>query len=147
MFGKRQFMRYVPVLALAFILSPALGRAQNYNGTFTLPFEAKWGSAVLPAGDYTLSLREGDTFAGYTVFLRGEGKNAIILPVTTTNQKGESSHSKLILVSTGGRYVVRSVEVAELGLTLDYHVAKSGTKQMANQRGFMRQIPVSTSAP
>jgi hypothetical protein len=143
-FGKLQFFA---VLALTLVLSPALGLAQDYHGKFTLPFEAKWGSAVLPAGDYTLSLRQGYATEGYAVFLRGEGKNAIILPVTTTNPKEESSHSKLILVDTGGRYAVRSFEVAELGLTFEYRIAKSGTKQMANQRGFMRHIPVSATAP
>jgi len=146
-FGKLQFIRSVAALAAAFVLAPVLAHAQQYHGKFTLPFEARWGNAVLPAGDYTLWMRSGYATEGYAVFLRGEGKNAIVLPVTTTNPKEESSQSKLILVNTGGRYAVRSFEVAELGLTFNYHVAKSGRKQMANQRGFMRHIPVSASAP
>lgn len=146
-FGKFRFIRSVSVLAGVLALSPVPGHAQQYHGSFTLPFEAKWGNAILPPGNYTLSLRRGYATEGYAVFLRGEGKNAIILPVITTTPKEESSQSKLILVDNGGRYAVRSFEVAELGLTFDYHVSKSGTKQMANRRGFMRHIPVSATAP
>ena len=44
-------------MALALCLAASQGKAQGtYTGKFTLPFEARWGSAVLPPGGYTISM-------------------------------------------------------------------------------------------
>ena len=144
--GKLNLVRSVAVVTLALCVSPSLGKAQEFHGKFTLPFEAQWGAAVLPPGDYTFSIT---SISPHTVFLRGEGKNAIIRPFPMPEEKVSSDQSKLTLVDNGGRYVVRSLEAAELGETFEYPVAKAKikTKQVAQQQGFMRQIPVSTSAP
>ena len=45
-------------------------------GKFTLPFEVRWGQAILPAGDYTYTLNSA-TFSG-VVTVRGNSKAAMI---------------------------------------------------------------------
>ncbi len=141
-----KLVRSAAVAALALCISSSLAKAQEFHGKFTLPFEAQWGPAVLPPGDYTFSIT---SISPHTVFLQGEGKNAIIVPFPMPEEKVSSDRSKLTLVDNGARYVVRSLEAAELGVTFEYPTAKAKmkTKQVAQRQGFMRHIPVSTSAP
>ena len=53
---------YVVLALLAVCFAVRQARAQALEGKFTLPFETRWGPAVLPEGDYTLVL---DHKAGY----------------------------------------------------------------------------------
>ena len=140
--GKLKLIHSVAVVALALCLFPSLGKAQLYHARFSLPFEAQWGTAVLPPGDYTFSISQPGPGTQYAVFLRGEGKNVIILPLTGPDDKVSSDQSKLTLVNTGGRYVVRSLEAAELNETFEYPIAKTKTKQMAGNRDLVRYVPV-----
>ena len=52
-------------------------------GKFTLPFEVRWGQAILPAGDYTYTLNSA-TFSG-VVTVRGNSK-AVMIFVGTVSQ-------------------------------------------------------------
>ena len=80
--GKLKLIHSVAVATLALCLSPSLGKAQVFQAKFSLPFEAQWGTSVLPPGDYTFSISQPAPGTQYAVFLRGEGKNAVILPLT-----------------------------------------------------------------
>jgi hypothetical protein len=70
----------VGFVALVLCAAASRGKAQGtYQGKFTLPFEARWASAVLPPGDYTISMDlESARTLNYLV-VRGEGKSAFIL--------------------------------------------------------------------
>jgi hypothetical protein len=49
--------RHFAVAAVLGALSVGVAQAQSfYYATFTLPFEVRWGGAVLPAGDYRLAM-------------------------------------------------------------------------------------------
>jgi hypothetical protein len=57
MMRSLKLLNLLALVALALCFSAGLGKAQDvYKGTFTLPFEAHWAGAVLPAGEYTISL-------------------------------------------------------------------------------------------
>jgi len=140
---KLKFLNRAALGILALSLSAGLGKAQGtYKGEFTLPFEAQWGTAVLPPGNYAFSISLASSLGTqYAVFLTGEGKNAIILPLTMPEDKVSSNDSYLTLVNAGGRYVVQSLQAAELGETFDYGVSKPKVKPMAR-----RQVPVRDAA-
>jgi hypothetical protein len=59
---------------LAICFNAGFANAQNVAGKFTLPFEAHWGQATLPAGDYSFMLERGPD-AKVRVFYRGPGPN------------------------------------------------------------------------
>ena len=136
---KLKFLNQIALGVIAMCLSAGLGKAQSvYKGEFTLPFEAQWGSAVLPPGTYSFSISPASSLtAAYAVFLNGEGKNAIILPLTMPEQKVSSDDSHLTLVNTGGKYAVQSFQAAELGETFDYAVPRPKVKPMAR-----KEVPV-----
>ena len=133
MIRRLRFLNRFALVALALGSSAGLGRAQNaYEGQFTLPFEAHWGHAVLPAGDYTISMRSAT--APYVLFVRGAGKSVILL-ANGFDEKHVSDASKLIVVDTGGTETIASLEAGQLGVTLDYSVPKSKMKRMVGSPG------------
>jgi len=125
--------------ALAICFSAAPANAQNvYAGKFTLPVEARWGTARLPAGDYTLTLESAA--ADYRLIVRGKDNGAIIL-AASADQRVLAERSQLTLVETQQGYAIRSLEVPELGLTFEYWVPKPG-RILAEHRPSTRDVAV-----
>jgi hypothetical protein len=123
-----KFLNQFALVALALSLSFGQAKAQSaYEGKFTLPFEAHWGIAVLPAGDYTISMQSANE--PYLLYIRGEGKTAIIM-ANGANTKAVSDDSHLTVVNTGGNQAVTELAAGQLGLILDYPVHKSQMKPM-----------------
>jgi len=132
----------VGFMALALCLAASQGKAQGtYKGQFTLPFEARWGIAVLPPGDYTISM-DLDAANRFLV-VRGEGKTALILGIVT-DRKDISDHSQLTLVKTASSYRVQTLEAGEAGITLTYSVPKSKRDREAEELHSELRLPVST---
>jgi hypothetical protein len=132
----------VGFMALALCLAASQGKAQGtYKGQFTLPFEARWGLAVLPPGDYTISM-DLDAANRFLV-VRGEGKTALILGIVT-DRKDISDHSQLTLVKTASGYRVQTLEAGEAGVTLTYSVPKSKRDREAEELHSELRLPVST---
>jgi hypothetical protein len=104
--------------ALALGALATSGYAQNaYQGKFTLPFETHWGSATLPAGDYTFALPSNT--APYRLYIQGQGVSAII-QAATADQGVVSERAQLNLVDIADVQNVETFEAPELGLTFSY---------------------------
>jgi hypothetical protein len=130
----------VGFMALALCLAASQGKAQDtYKGQFTLPFEARWGLAVLPPGDYTISLDAANSY----LVVRGEDKTAMIMGIVT-DRKDISDHSQLTVVKTAAGYAVQTLEAGEAGLTLTYSVPKSKRDREAQELHAELTLPVST---
>jgi hypothetical protein len=128
-----KFLNQLALAALALCLSAGLGKAQDaYRGEFTLPFEAHWAGAVLPAGDYTISMPS--TAAPYLLFVRGEGRSLIIL-ANGASEEHVSDHSKLIVVNMAGTETIAGLDAGQIGLALDYPAPKSKKRPMAGSTG------------
>src|SRR5437870_2389992 len=121
-----KLVKHLGLAALALCSFAVLGNAQAaYQGKFTLPVEARWGGSILPAGDYTFTLPS--TAAPYVLYVRGEGKAAIII-AAAAETKVVSDHPQLNLVNTGDGYAVRALEAPALGLTFVYPVDAARTE-------------------
>lgn len=138
-----KLLNHVALCTLALCFSAGLGKAQSYQGKFTLPFEARWGSAVLPAGDYTFTVPSA-TRAPFFLYLRGGGKTAIIHALVADPQE-VSDHSRLTVVNTGGSQVIRTLEAGEVGLTFVYAVPKAARRQLAQNHQGLRHVAVSAA--
>ena len=137
-----QLAMKVGFMALALCLTASQGKAQgSYTGKFTLPFEARWGIAVLSPGDYTISM-DLDADTKYLV-VRGEGKTAMITGVVT-DRRDISDHSQLTVVKTAAGYTVQTLEAGEAGMTLTYSVHKSKRDREAEEQYSELRLPVST---
>ena len=131
----------VALVGLVLCLSAGLGKAQDvYRGKFTLPFEAHWQGAVLPAGDYMISLPRPLANGIYVLYVRREGKTVMILAGSPDIDK-VSNQSRLTISSTGGNEAITALELGQFGWTFDYAMAKAKAKEMAQV-----QLPVQDGA-
>jgi hypothetical protein len=139
-----KFLNSMTLATLVLLSAPGLVKAQNaYQGKFTLPFEAHWAGATLPAGDYTITLPQA--VSPYQLYVRGEGKAAIISTVGVVDQ-AVSNDSALTLSKVGGGEAVTSLRAAELGLTFSYAIPKSLTAPQAEIKTVARvNVPVRTA--
>src|ERR1051326_106594 len=97
--------KLVPYMVLA-LLTVCFGanraRAQALRGKFTLPVETRWGSAVLPAGDYNLTRYEDDW--KHVITIRGQAFVAMVSYIIHDYTHNYSAaNSTLTLVRHGNK--------------------------------------------
>ena len=123
----RSLMISVAALMMLFGLAATGAKAQSlysthFTGKFTLPFAAQWGQMILPPGDYNL----------YYGYLGTGGFNIVevahvddldivhgrVFPRGTDGAKGEGSF--LVCVTEGNRVYIRSLQMAEIGESIQF---------------------------
>ncbi len=135
-------VRILLLAVLAVGLSAGAASAQTFEGKFTLPFEARWGKAVLPAGDYTFNV-DPDT-APYIVVLRHKQKGvAYVTTDSVISRDAFSGSSALIAVRSGGKYRIRTLHLANAGVVLGYAFPKAERQFIAQAPVLLQRIPVS----
>jgi len=132
----------VGVAALALGALATNGNAQNiYQGKFTLPFETHWGSATLPAGDYTFAMSSASS--DYRLYIRGEKFNAIVTP-TVSDDKVISGHAQLNLVDIADVQTVQTFDAPELGRTFTFSTPNQ--KRMGHKEAHQKTAPQTAPA-
>jgi hypothetical protein len=137
-------LKSVRILLLAVLaagLSASLARAQEYEGKFTLPFEARWGTAVLPAGDYSFRINTNNYSCIALVSQGGRGV-AFIMPDTAASRGEVAGSSALIAVRSAGSYRIRAFRLAEAGVVLEYMPPKAERQLLAQQPVLFQRVPV-----
>jgi hypothetical protein len=104
-------------LALLVLFSVCQANAQStaFEGKFTLQQETRWGQAVLPAGDYLLSMTAMGSPAMVVVREARSGKNVamVALPLKDASTTGRTA---LLVATRGTQQVIYSFRVADLGV-------------------------------
>jgi hypothetical protein len=127
--------------ALVLGLLATCGYAQTaYQGKFTLAVETRWGSATLPAGDYTFTLQSNS--APYRLYIQGQEVSAII-QATTAELTVASKRAQLNLVDIADVYTIETFEAPDLGVTFTYWTPPQ--KHIASKEAH--QKTVSQTAP
>lgn len=129
-------------LALAGALVCAgLSSAQSspYAGKFTLPFEARWGLATLPAGDYRLTM---DSVNGPAHIFRGT-KGVALIPSQGWSSVSAGRDALTIVRDRNGN-TVRDLSLPQMGVALHYapRKAKSGSTAAERERESAQVIAV-----
>jgi len=115
------------ILAFALVaaaFTPLSARGQVYEGTFTLPFQARWNGLNLPAGDY--SIRIDDLAPSGLIVVQHDAKNVGILFVGSIATCTDAPKSELTAVPDGQVYRIT-------GLSLDNR-CKIGFQGPKNER-------------
>ena len=103
-------MKSAKHLLLAFLLLAAVSlpaAAQEASGKFTVGHETRWGTAVLPAGRYSVTLRSG---AAPVVIVTSETRSALsIMAVAQYEETASCATSSLELEKHAGNWDVRSL--------------------------------------
>ena len=143
----RLFKAVTKVCMAALVLGAVAtsGKAQSiYHGQFTLPVETRWGTATLPAGDYTFTISSASS--QYRLYIDGQKTNAIIQ--TLTAEHATSRHAQLNLVDIADVYSVQTFDAPELGLTFTYWTPtqKHMSSKVAHQKGVPQAAPTTQAA-
>lgn len=107
----------VMFLFLAFLATgifAGVGSAQEeatWNGTFTLPFEARWGNTVLPPGGYTFRVQPGVRLHPSVTVYR-EGKFMLTILPSRPSSDCRAEQNSLILAGTGLKPAVYVLHLA-----------------------------------
>lgn len=122
-------IRKVSLFKLLVLLAGAMGasampaHAQNAKGAFTLAHTVRWGTAVLPAGDYVFTVDTQAWPARVMVHDVADTTSAIILPQTFMAGK-VSGGSTMVLRREGEESVVSRLMLGNLGLALEFNAGK-----------------------
>ena len=111
------WLKVLVLAAFVACLTGGLASAQEYKGSFTLPFDTQWGKAILPAGDY--SFKVDTAKAPFVAHVRGEQGSIMVLAQAISNPS-RSEHSELVIASSRGKATVRALCLAEIGVVLSY---------------------------
>jgi hypothetical protein len=98
----------------------AFAQSAGYRGSFTLPFEARFGNVVLEPGQYEVKTLEGASGLRFT----GDRKTVAIL-AAGYDVKPDLRNAKLVLVESNGMYALESFQSGAMGKTLHFLVQKN----------------------
>jgi hypothetical protein len=144
---KRNTIR-LAALAAALLAAASLGapaKAQShvpqssFHGKFTLPYEVRWGNAVLPAGDYVLGFTQDQTPANISIQDAKTLRN-VAYELTGIRQDGKGE-SVLVVSVRGSQHVVCSLTIAELGETFVYQ-RPSARRHETEEVGQTQTVPI-----
>lgn len=106
----------VVVLALTFT---AAAHAQSaLKGEFHLDQDVQWGDAVLPSGDYNLSVSSAQM--PMQILVRDVHGKVAAMFVSNIADAAESGDSALYVITRGNERRIRAINLPQLGLSLHY---------------------------
>ncbi len=109
-------------LAVALVVSAAPANAQQiYKATFTLPFEAQWGTVVVEPGEYSLTVEQ--VFAQKLIRLHGPGEVAVLIGPSTPEPIGENG--RLTFVNHNGVLTLKKLDAAAIGQSFNFPLYKA----------------------
>jgi len=127
------------VLVGAGLLATAAKAQARFVGSFTLPCEASWAGAVLPAGDYTMRL-ETLSKGSYILVDAVGGDTRAYIPQWSTGGKS-SKENGILLTVTGTRCVVRSLNLADLDVEITYKkITREEREELSRQDNQREQV-------
>ena len=121
---------------LAICFNSGLASAQTLEGSFTLPFEAHWGLATLPAGDYSFKVDGVGRDAKVRVF---RGDDTVVSLVNQGFDTAQSHDVSLTVVQNSAGNFVRDLSLPVIGQVFHYATRKAG-------RGSEQEIAQNTVA-
>jgi hypothetical protein len=111
-------VRFALLLTLVAALAVAtVGAAQGwavYSGRFTLPYDVQWGTAVLPAGEYSLAM---DTMNGPLSVRDASGRTRALLYGSREYPKANQPTALFVTIAGKSR-MVRSLNCPAWGANL-----------------------------
>ncbi len=137
-------MTLLGIAAAAVYLSASVVAAQSvpFRWEFTLPYEAHWGRATLPSGDYVLTFEYVTMHEPPTAVVRDAKSLRIVayepLGIREDSTKGDSA---LLIATRRGRRIIHSLRIAQLGQVFVYDPALAHA-HVVEQVGDTPVVPV-----
>jgi hypothetical protein len=134
-------LRLLGILTLAICAFAGAANAQSVMGKVTLPYEVHWGTAILPAGEYTISM---DSLHTATLVQSANSNISFYtrMPVAQDSTKGPAS---LLITSFQGEHRIRSMNLPEFGRSLIYEPLTKAEREQIAKAGGAQAVPVITA--
>jgi hypothetical protein len=137
-------------LALAVLMAglfPGRVHAQNAAiGKFNVPFEARWGKTVLPAGDYSLTMPSSALWGYVIVHKEPTGESVAMIRADTWEMADTSAPSKLIFERRGEAFFVRSLYLRDKGYVFSFAVHKAKGKTASRKPREVQATPAAATS-
>lgn len=128
------------VLMLVVLAVPARPQAYLSSGTFSLPFDAQWGSVKLPAGTYSFDVE--DAIHSHQVLVRQGIRYVGIVPQSEFSDDNKTNlQASLLCVRHGSSFSVRALRLPEIG-TYYYATPKQKNQTVAQKPELIQDVPV-----
>lgn len=136
-------MAVIGIVAIAAFAGQTAAQSNSAWGSFTLPYEVNWKGVVLPAGDYTFSLKTRALPAMLDV--RGPNGRAFIMATVLDEKKADHQNSSLTIEGRGGTRFVREMYLADIDLRICYSIprAPQNEKELAQGPATTEHVAVS----
>ena len=132
------------LVATALLAATTMNATPPFQGKFSLPYEVRWGRAMLPAGEYWLRVDYVGPATIVTVQRAESGKKvAMLLSPVSEEDKNTKDGSALLIASKGGQRIVHSLKLAELREVFIYDPSLArgrGTTKEARQTQPVRVL-------
>jgi hypothetical protein len=132
-------IKFSGMALLAACLTAGHAMAQEFQGKFTLPFQARWGRATLPAGDYSFTGGSPETPLRVNVY---RGRNCVGMIQAQSFDKTYSGTAELT-VEEG---TVRSLNLPEFGIVLQYAPQHPKHLTAPEERQLAQMVPVTAAS-
>lgn len=128
------------VVLFSIVAAAVAANAQaTLHGKFQLTSETRWDKAVLPAGEYSLTIDSTQQPFRITVQEINGKKSAMTLALSSTDAAPGGSY--LFITGTGADREVRSMNLPELGRSLIYKPLSAGERETL-YASFSQTVPV-----
>jgi hypothetical protein len=134
--------RWVKVMVVAALAAGSVARtasAQVLKGRFTLPYEVRWGMAVLPAGTYLIIM---DNVRGPALLTTTDGRGRCLLQAGFVDSATDGATGLLITRKEGERRV-RSLNWQEGGRNFVYEPMKKAKRERTAEAKDVEAVPIS----
>lgn len=130
------------IVMATFVFTAAANAQPSFAGKFTLPYEVRWGQAVLPAGDYVIRM---DSTVSPAKISPANGSSAGAFTMSPVLEDSHSAGTYLTITNQGNRHRVRSLNLPELGkLVIFAPLTKTEREELAKE-GQINTVPVVTA--
>jgi hypothetical protein len=139
---KKQTRSVLKLLALAAVASGVLAgaaSAESVTGKFTLPYDVRWGQALLPAGHYVI--RIGGNGRPALVSTQA-GKNVTFVMAQVVNAAATDQPTALLLTRGERERIVRSFNWREGNKSFVYKPYTSAERKLLAQSRQVESVPI-----
>ena len=130
------------VLIATFVFTAAANAQPSFAGKFTLPYEVRWGQAVLPAGDYVIRM---DATASPAKISLANGSSAGVYTEYPLVEDSHMSGVYLTITNHANQRRVRSLNLPQLGKVIVFAPLTKSEREAYAKAGQINTVPVVTA--
>ncbi len=132
---------FAAALVAVLLVADAANAGPLFKGKVNLGSEVRWGKAILPAGEYWITLNLPSLPATVTIQSANGSQTALVMPVEIYRSGAKGSNA-LIVARQGIQRTVHALRLSEVGLTLRYEPQGAQKRKAIEEAETIQEVPV-----